>query len=98
MIRHFQGQERKLEMTEIKPKKGTHLTLENRKDIQHGLEDELSRAKIAEKIGKSPSTVSKEIKLHRQFKLTSAYGRTPRYYCVHKDSKPECRGCSIECE
>jgi len=95
---HFQGQERKKEMTYKKQGKGTHLTLEDRRDIQHGLDEGLSRAQIARQIGKSPSTVSKEIKLHRQFKLTSAYGRNPGSYCVHKGSKPLCRRCNIECE
>ena len=85
-------------MTYKKQGKGTHLTLEDRRDIQHGLDEGLSRAQIARQIGKSPSTVSKEIKLHRQFKLTSAYGRNPGSYCVHKGSKPLCRRCNIECE
>ena len=42
--------------------KGTHLTLEDRKIIQHDLENGMNRAQIAKELGKSPSTISKEIK------------------------------------
>lgn len=51
--------------------KGVHLTLDDRKEIQAGLEESLSKAEIARRIGKSPSTISKEIKLHRKFRLAS---------------------------
>ena len=77
--------------------KGTHLTLEDRKAIQHGLENNLTRAQIARDLEKSPSTISKEIKLHRKFKLTSAYGRGVRYYCENSGNFKECYGCKIEC-
>ena len=43
--------------------KGAHLTLEDRKVIQTGLEQGLSKAEIARQLGKSPSTISKEINL-----------------------------------
>ena len=78
--------------------KGTHLTLEDRKMIQHGLEEGLSKAQIAKDIGKSPSTVSKEVRLHRKFKLTSAYQRGVRYYCANSGQFKECYGCKVECE
>ena len=78
--------------------KGTHLTLEDRRFIQHGLEEGKSKAQIANDLGKSPSTITKEVKLHRRFKLTSAYGRAPSYYCVNKGKYKECYGCKIECE
>ena len=78
--------------------KGTHLTLEDRKCIQHGLEKEFSKAKIAREIGKSPSTVSKEVKKHRNFKLASAYGRGPRYFCENAGTLKQCFGCKKECE
>lgn len=41
--------------------KGAHLTLEDCKAIQAGLEDGLSKAEIARQLGKSPSTISKEM-------------------------------------
>ena len=78
--------------------KGTHLTLEERKFIQHGLEVGLSKAKIALELGKSPSTVSKEVKKHRILKLTSAYGRGPRYFCENAGTLKQCFGCKKECE
>ena len=36
--------------------KGIHLTLEDRKFIQRGLEEGLSKAQIARDLGKDPST------------------------------------------
>ena len=78
--------------------KGTHLTLEDRKLIQKGLEEGHTKAQIARDVGKDPSTISKEIKLHRRFKLTSAYGRGIGYYCTNHGNYKECRGCKIECE
>ena len=44
--------------------KGAHLTLDDRKIIQRDLENGMNRAQIAKELGKSPSTISKEIKLH----------------------------------
>lgn len=78
--------------------KGTHLTLEDRRFIQRGIEEGLSKAQIAKELGKSPSTISKEIRLHRRFKLKSAYGRGPAYYCVNKGTYKECKKCIRECE
>ena len=77
--------------------KGTHLTLEDRKAIQHGLEECLSRTHIGKDLGKHPSTISKEIKLHRKFKLASAYNRGPRYFCANSGKFKECYGCKEEC-
>lgn len=47
--------------------KGAHLSLEDRKTIQLGLEEGLSKAEIARQIGKSSSTMSKEIKNHIKY-------------------------------
>lgn len=46
-------------------RKGTHLTLEDRQQIQEGLEEGLNKAQIARELGKSPSTISKEISFTR---------------------------------
>lgn len=78
--------------------KGTHLTLEERKFIQHGLEEGFSKAKIARELGKSPSTVSKEVKKHRTFKVASTYGRGTRYFCENAGTLKQCFGCKKECE
>lgn len=48
--------------------KGTHLSLEDRKKIQEGIENELTKVEIAKSIGKDPTTVSKEIKKRRKLK------------------------------
>ena len=48
--------------------KNNHLTLEDRKQIQEGLENELSRTEIAKNINKDISTVAKEIKNRRKLK------------------------------
>ena len=45
--------------------KGTHLTLENRKIIQAGIEHGATKTSIADTIGKDNSTVGKEIDQHR---------------------------------
>ncbi len=42
--------------------KNNHLTLEDRKKIQEGLENELSRTQIARNINKDISTVAKRLK------------------------------------
>lgn len=46
----------------------THLTLEDRKIIQAGIENNSSKASIAQNIGKDATTVAKEIRKHRQLK------------------------------
>ena len=48
--------------------KSKHLTLNQRKAIQDGIENRLSKTAIARLIGKDPSTVAKEIKAHRKLK------------------------------
>ncbi len=48
--------------------KNSHLTLDDRKKIQEGLEKELSRTEIARSISKDISTVAKEIKNRRKLK------------------------------
>lgn len=78
--------------------RGTHLTLDDRKMIQHGLEEGKSKAQIAKELGKSSSTISKEVKLHRKFKLASSYNRGPRYFCANSGQFKECYGCKRECE
>ena len=48
--------------------KNTHLSLEDRKKIQEGIENELTKVQIAKNIGKDPSTIGKEIKNRRNLK------------------------------
>lgn len=48
--------------------KNSHLTLEDRRKIQDGIEKELTKVEIAKNIGKDPTTVSKEIRNRRKLK------------------------------
>ena len=56
-------------MSKSIPGNHKHMTQDDRISIEKGLDASLSLRKIAEGIGKDPSTVSKEIKKHR-----TAYG------------------------
>lgn len=53
--------------------KNTHLTLEDRKIIQDGIENELTKVQIAKNIGKDPTTISKEIKNRRKLKPRNTF-------------------------
>ena len=55
-------------------KKGTHLTWDDRHEIQKGLKEHRTFKEIAYIIGCSPDTVSKEIRRHRYHKLRSRDG------------------------
>lgn len=75
--------------------KAKHLTLEDRKKIQEGIENRLSKTAVARSISKDPSTVSKEIKRHRTLKPRNRFNypvlcskfkqcQKPRKYCSEK--------------
>ena len=72
--------------------KNTHLTLEDRKKIQEGLENELSRTEIARNINKDISTVAKEIKNRRKLKP-----RNPCNNPITCTNFKECRICHGKC-
>lgn len=72
--------------------KNTHMTLEDRKKIQEGLENELSRTEIAKIINKDISTVAKEIKNRRKLKPRNIFN-TPITCTKFK----ECRICHGKC-
>ena len=48
--------------------KNSHLSLDDRKKIQEGIENKLTKVQISKNIGKEPSTVGKEIKNRRKLK------------------------------
>ena len=73
--------------------KNIHLTLEQREQIQIGLENGLSKKEIAQIIGKDPSTVGKEIKKRRKIKPRNSFN----YVSICKHLK-ECKKCTKECE
>ena len=54
-----------------------HLTLEDRKQIESMLNQNMSFTKIGKTIGKSTSTVSREVKARRIERNQTPYGRIP---------------------
>lgn len=70
-----------------------HLTLEERRIIRKGIEDGLTKAAIAQNLGKDKSTIGKEIKLHRALSFKC---RLP----LECDSYRKCkhgRNCTADC-
>lgn len=80
------------------PMKGTHLALEDRKFIQRGLEEGLSKAQIARDLGKDPSTISKEIRAHRKLRKRNLFNANFGYFCENRGKYSECKGCREKCE
>lgn len=72
--------------------KNTHLSLEDRKKIQEGIENELTKVEIAKNIGKNPSTVGKEIKNRRKLKP-----RNPFNNPITCTKFKQCGFCKGEC-
>ena len=75
--------------------KNLHLTDDERKIIQRGIENNSSKKSIADTLGKDKSTIGKEIKNHRTLSYKSKYpvecvdtGKCPNKYSHH---------CSREC-
>ena len=76
--------------------KNKHLTLESRYAIEHGLNNGLSFKTIGTLIGKDCTTVSKEVKNHRVFEKSGAYGWPfndcgNRFSCSQYGVCKECR-------
>lgn len=70
-----------------------HLSLEERKIIQTGIENRCNKVDIARTLGKDPTTVAKEIRKHREFRP-----RNVNLYpniCIHRK---ECGTCFKKCE
>ena len=85
-----------------------HLVLEDRKQIESMLNQNLSFSKIGKMIGKSTSTVSREVKAHRIERNQTPYGRIPNrcknsFFCSKRDicatckkrEHPLCRTCNF---
>ena len=73
----------------------THLTLEERKVIEVGIENSSTKKAISETIGKDPTTVAKEIRAHRKLKPRNTYNRP--VLCDHRrDCKK--KPCVVKCE
>ena len=69
-----------------------HLTLDERKIIQTGIENRSNKVDIAKTIGKDPTTVAKEIRKHRTFKPRNQFLYPS--ICIHRQ---ECGGCKKQC-
>lgn len=69
-----------------------HLTLDERKIIQTGIENRSNKIDIARTIGKDPTTIAKEIRKHRQIKPRNTFIYPS--ICIHNK---ECRGCKSKC-
>lgn len=74
----------------------SHLTLEQRKVIQAGIENNSTKASIARTIGKDATTVAKEIRKHRTLKPRNTFNRpilcAKRKSCEIKICFPGCSG------
>ncbi len=78
----------------------THLTLDDRKAIQKGIENNATKTAIALLIGKDNSTVGKEIKSHRLFYphrfLSFNKSSVSHDSCKYRDRSPgACNGCQF---
>lgn len=73
----------------------THLTLEERKIIQAGIENNSTKASIARTIGKDATTIAKEIRKHRTLKPRNAFNRP--VLCAKGSTCPK-KPCIRKCE
>lgn len=75
--------------------KHKHLTLDDRYAIQHGLDGRESFKQIAEKIGKDPSTISKEVQKHYIIEESGGRGR-PFSPCIHRKNCARVSKCDYD--
>ena len=75
---------------------GRHLTLEDRLIIQNGIEHELTKAEIARSIKADPTTIAKEIKLHRS--LVPGTIKLPVKNCAKYAKCSHRTNCSQNCK
>ena len=66
-----------------------HLTFEQRVDIEKGLTENKSFAEIGRIIGKNPSTISKEVRLHAHTKERPDSGYTCLLYTSYSQADPD---------
>lgn len=74
--------------------KHKHLTLQEREEIEHGLDNQESFKQIGRNIGKDPSTIAKEVKSHFTVVESGGYGR-PYNPCLLRRT---CSHCNDLCE
>jgi IS30 family transposase len=68
---------------EANMEKYSHLSEDERYNIQHGLDNGKSFKQIAREIGRDCTTVSKEVRMRRAFKQVGAFG-SPFNDCAHR--------------
>lgn len=83
-------------------KKYKHLTLEDRKLIERGLDLDKTAKEIASWVGRNPTTISKEVKLNRVLKSANPFNQKPEEYlikynnCARLKRYPNtCNGCPL---
>lgn len=74
-------------------KHSTHLSLEDRKNIELGITERLCKSQIAKKINRNPSTIAKEIAKHRKLKPRNTFNQDS--ICIYLKN---CRKCIKKCE
>lgn len=70
-----------------------HLSLDDRKKIEEGIEKGLRKFEIAKLVNKSPSTITKEIKKNRKLKPRNMYNSPNK--CIHLK---DCKVCISRCK
>ena len=70
-----------------------HLSLDDRKKIEEGIEKGLRKFEIAKLVNKSPSTITKEIKKNRKLKPRNIYNSPDK--CIHLK---DCKVCISRCK
>ena len=70
-----------------------HLSLDDRKKIEEGIEKGLRKFEIAKLVNKSPSTITKEIKKNRKLKPRNMYNSPDK--CIHLK---DCKVCISRCK
>ena len=74
-------------------KRVKHLSLEERKNIELGIIEGLSKSEIAKKINRSPATVANEIIRHRKLKPRNTFNMDS--ICIYLK---DCKRCTKKCE
>ena len=70
-----------------------HLSLDDRKNIELGIVEGLSKSQIAKKINRSPATIANEIMKHRKIKPRNTFNADS--ICIHLK---DCGKCIKKCE
>ena len=74
----------------------SHMTLEERKIIQTGIENRSNKISIAKTIGKDPTTIAKEIRKHREFRPRNTFNYPS--ICIHKSECNKCNKVENKCD